>query len=40
MSIEEVNEVIADLDKERIDREFEYEFNQERAEAVARIRSS
>ena len=37
MSIEEVNEVIADLEKEKVDREFEDAFNTEREQRVAKI---
>ena len=40
MSIQEVNEVIADLEKEKADREFELEFNKERAETISRLRES
>ena len=37
MSIEEVNEVIADLEKEKVDREFEDAFNTEREQRMAKI---
>ena len=40
MSIEEVNDVIADLEKEKEDREFEIAFNSEREEAANRLRES
>ena len=37
MSIEEVNAVIADLEKEKADREFEDNFNIERQQKMAKI---
>ena len=37
MSIEEVNEVVADLEKEKSDREFEEDFNAEREMMAARL---
>lgn len=40
MSLEEVDEVIADLEKEKADRDFEYKFNQERADSVRKIREN